>query len=112
MSKISPQGKFNRRIEVQHLTITQNDSGGMVETWTTLFTTWASVGPVKSWRHLESLRNVQSASFEVHIRYAPSRQIDNNLRFIYEGKVLIVNSIEEMEEGRKRFYSLILTQQE
>ncbi|ACU61357.1 phage head closure protein [Chitinophaga pinensis] len=111
MSKIKPQGQFNRRIQAQKLSVTQNEAGGMVETWSSLFETWAYVGPVKSWRHLEIMKNTQSASYEVQIRYTPSRQIDNNVRFVYEGKVLVINSIEEDVEGNKRFYVLILTEQ-
>lgn len=111
MSKLQPQGKFNRRLVAQKLSRVQNDSGGFTETWTPVYTTWAYVGPVKSWRDIQQLQNVQNASYEVQIRYTVSHEISKDIRFIYEGKTLIVNSIEEMAEGSKRFYSLILIEQ-
>lgn len=109
--KIQPQGQFNRRITAELLTKVQNDSGGMVETWTPIYTTWAYVGPVKSYRHLQQLQNVQTNSYEIQMRYTPSHRVDKDVRFIYEGKVLILNSREEVTEGRKRFLVLILIEQ-
>lgn len=109
--KIQPQGQFNRRIEAQKLTKVRNDSGGFTETWTTAYTTWAYVGPVKSFRHLQQLQNVQTNSYEVQLRYTPSHEVSKDIRFVYEGKNLILNSREEVAEGRKRFLVLILIEQ-
>lgn len=111
MSKLKNQGQFNRRIDAQKLSRVRNDSGGFNETWTPVYSTWAYVGPVKSYRDLQQLQNVQTASYEVQIRYTTSHEVSKEIRFVYEGKILIVNSIEEMTEGRKRFYSLILVEQ-
>lgn len=111
MGKIQPQGQFNRRLQAQKLSKVQNDSGGWAETWTTVYTTQAYVGPVRSWRALQQLQNVQNASYEVQIRYTPSHEVSKDIRFIYEGKTLVINSIEEVKEGSKRFYSLILIEQ-
>lgn len=111
MSKLKQQGQFNRRIDAQKLSRVQNNSGGFTETWTPVYSTWAYVGPVKSWRDLQQLQNVQNASYEVQIRYTASHEVSKDIRFVYEGKVLVVNSIEEITEGRKRFYSLILIEQ-
>lgn len=111
MSKVKPQGQFNRRVQAEKLSLVQNDSGGMVESWVPQYSTWAYVGPVKSWRHLQNLKNTQSASYEIQLRYTPSRVIDNDIRFIYEGKVLTVDSIEEDTEGNKRFYIIIASEQ-
>lgn len=111
MSKIKPKGQFNRRLEAQKLTKVQNDSAGFTETWTTVYTTWAYVGPVTSHRQLQQLQNVQTNSYEVQIRYSPSHEVSKDIRFVYEGKFLILNSREEVTEGRKRFLSLVLFEQ-
>lgn len=111
MSKVPQKGLFNRRLEAQKLSKVQNDSGGWAETWTTVYTTWAYVGPVKSFRQLEQLQNVQTNSYEVIIRYTPEHEVSKDIRFLYEGKVLILNSREEVTEGRKRFLILLLTEQ-
>jgi SPP1 family predicted phage head-tail adaptor len=111
MTKIQAIGKFNRRLEAQKLTLVPDDAGGQVETWTTVYTTWAYVGPVKSWRALQQLQNVQNASYEVQIRYTESHEVSKDIRFIYEGQTLIINSMEQVKEGRKRFWSLVLTEQ-
>lgn len=112
MSNIKPQGQFNRQISAERLSRTQNDSGGMVETWTPLYATWAYVGPVKSYRHLQQLQNVQTNSYEVQIRFTEAHPVDKDIRFKYEGKILILNSREEVTEGRKRFLVLILVEQD
>lgn len=111
MAKIQPQGQFNRRLLAQKLTKVQNESGGWTETWTDVYTTWAFVGPVRSWRALQQLQNVQNAAYEVQIRYTPSHEVSKDIRFMYEGKVLVINSSEEVKEGSKRFYSLVLIEQ-
>ena len=101
--RIRPIGLFNRRLEAQKLTRTRNDSGGFEESWNTVYVTWAYVGPVNSWRQLQQLQNVQTNSYEVQIRYTPSHEVSKDIRFLYEGKILILNSREEVTEGRKRF---------
>lgn len=111
MSKIQPIGQFNRRLEAQKLTLAPDGAGGSVETWTTVYTTWAFVGPVKSWRALQQLQNVQNNSYEVQIRFTTAHEVNKNIRFKYEGQTLIINSMEQIMEGRKRFWSLILTEQ-
>ena len=111
MTKIQPIGRFNRRLEAQKVTLVPDDAGGQVETWTTVYTTKAYVGPVKSWRALQQLQNVQNASYEVQLRYTTSHEVSKDIRFIYEGQTLIINSMEQVTEGRKRFWILTLTEQ-
>jgi SPP1 family predicted phage head-tail adaptor len=111
MTKIQPIGQFNRRLEAQKLTLVADDAGGQVETWTTIYTTQAYIGPVKSWRSLQLLQNVQSASYDVQIRFTRSHEVSTDIRFIYEGQTLIINRMEQVTEGRKRFWSLTLTEQ-
>lgn len=111
MAKTKPIGQLNRRLEAQKLTTVPDDAGGFVETWTTVYTTWASVGPVTSMRGLQVLQNVQTNSYQVQIRYTPSHEVSKDIRFLYEGQTLIIKSMEQVTEGRKRFWSLILTEQ-
>lgn len=111
MKKVKPQGQFNRRLEAQKLTTVRNDSGGFTETWTTVYTTLAYVGPVTSYRQLQQMQNVQTNSYEVQIRYTPTHEVSKDIRFLYEGEILVLNSVEEIKEGSKRFYSLTLVEQ-
>lgn len=111
MIKTKPIGQLNRRLEAQKLTKVQNGSGGFVETWPTIYTTWAAMGPVKSIRDLEMLQNIQVNSYEAFIRYTPSHEVSKDVRFLYEGKILVLNSQQEYTEGRKRFLRLILVEQ-
>lgn len=111
MIKVKPIGQLNRRLEAQKLTVVQNGSGGFTETWTTVYTTWAYVGPIKSMRDIIALQNVQENSYEAYIRFTPSHEVSKDIRFVYEGKILVLNSQQEYTEGRKRFLKLILVEQ-
>jgi SPP1 family predicted phage head-tail adaptor len=111
MIKTRAIGQLNRRLEAQKLTKTANGSGGFTEAWPTVYTTWAYVGPIKSMRDMVALQNVQGNSYEVFIRYTPSHEVSKDIRFLYEGKILVINSQQEYTEGRKRFVRLILVEQ-
>lgn len=111
MAKVKAIGQMNRRLQAEKLVKTPDDAGGYAEAWEVVYTTWASVGPVTSMRELQALQNVQTNSYQVQMRYTPSHEVSKDIRFIYEGQILIINRMEQITEGRKRFWSLVLTEQ-
>lgn len=109
--KIRDIGKFNRRIQAQKLTSIQDANGNMVESWELVYETWAYVGPVKSYRDFIQLQNIQQNSYEVQIRHSEEHEVNKNIRFLYEGRYLVINNWEEVTEGRKRYIRMILVEQ-
>lgn len=109
--KIRDIGKFNRRIQAEKLTPTQDADGNMIESWVLAYETWAYVGPVKSYRDFIQLQNIQQNSYEVQIRYSLTDEVSKNIRFLYEGQYLVLNSREEVTEGRKKYIRMILVEQ-
>jgi len=112
MSKIRDIGRFNRRLLAEKLSTTQDAAGGEIETWTPVYETFACIEPLSSNRELRQSQTVTGNAYLVQIRYTPSHEVSKNIRFKYEGQTLILNSKEQVTEGRKRFWSLTLIEQE
>ena len=62
-------GALNRRITLQSRSVSQDASGGQINTWADVATIWASIEPL-SGRELMAAQAVQSAvSHQITIRY-------------------------------------------
>ncbi|PUZ21803.1 hypothetical protein DCC81_24765 [Chitinophaga parva] len=107
MSKIRPLSDFNRKVSAQKLTVTQDDAGGEVPTWTTVYDTWAAVRGVRSKRTQEEAQTENNRSYELQLRYAQGREVSKNIRFLYDGQILTVNEYQQYQEGNKRFWVII-----
>lgn len=111
MSKGKDIGLFNRRLQAEKLTTTQDAGGGLSETWTPIYTTWAFIEPLRSSRELQENQTALNNAYRVQIRHTAAHEISKDVRFLYEGKILIINSMQEVTEGRKNFWELILMEQ-
>jgi SPP1 family predicted phage head-tail adaptor len=76
--------KYNKWITVQQRADVPNDIGGWSNTWSDMFSSWASVVPVKGFKKLEYARLGYDESYEVEMR---KRLInaDGDCRVIYDG---------------------------
>lgn len=76
--------KYTKRITIQKMTAEANDIGGWRNVWTDLFTTWASVAPVKGYKKLQYAATEYNEIYEVEMR---SRQVnaDADCRLLYKG---------------------------
>jgi SPP1 family predicted phage head-tail adaptor len=111
-TKIRDIGQFNRRLDAEKLTTTQDAGGGLVETWNLAYTTWAYIEALRSNRELQQNQTALQNAYLVQIRHTASHEVSKNIRFRYEGRILTINSMREATEGRKRFWELILMEQE
>jgi SPP1 family predicted phage head-tail adaptor len=109
--KMPDIGQFNRRVVAEKLSTTQDAGGGLQEMWTTVYTTWAAIKPLRSNRDLQQNQTALNNAYLVYIRFTPSHEVSKNIRFRYEGNILVVNSMQEVTEGRKRYWELILMEQ-
>jgi len=76
--------KYNKRITIQQLTKVENDIGGWTNSWTDLFSCWASVVPVQGFKKLEYAKLEYNEAYEVEMR---SRLVNVNgdCRVVYYG---------------------------
>lgn len=112
MIKVRSIGQFNRRLHAEKLSTVQDAGGGEVETWTPVYETFACVEPLSSRRELRQHQTVTGNAYQVQMRFTPSHEVSKDIRFKYEGRILIIDSYEQVTEGRKRFWSLILIEQD
>jgi len=64
-------GDMRERVELQSVARTRDSVGGLVETWTTYATVWASVQPMSQRESFYRQQTNASAAWKVSIRYRP-----------------------------------------
>ncbi len=62
-------GRLDRRLTLQRRTLTENDYGEAVETWTDLATVWAEKIPVRGFERYASMQTVAEVEERFKIRY-------------------------------------------
>ena len=62
-------GRLDRRLTLQRRTLTENDYGEPVETWTTLATVWAEKIPVRGAERYAAIQTVAEVDTRFKIRY-------------------------------------------
>ena len=62
-------GRLDRRLTLQRRTLTENDYGEPVETWTTLATVWAEKIPVRGSERYVAMQTVAEVDTRFKIRY-------------------------------------------
>lgn len=112
MRKIRDIGRFNCRLQAEKLSTTKDAGGGEIETWTPVYETFACIEPLSSSRELRQSQTVTGNAYMVQMRYTPSREVSKNIRFIYQGRVLILDGDVPVNPGRYNYWSLTLIEQE
>jgi head-tail adaptor len=76
--------KYNKWITVQQLNKVENDIGGWSNSWADMFSSWASVVPVKGFKKLEYAKLEYNEAYEVEMR---KRLInaDGECRIVFNG---------------------------
>lgn len=95
-------GQLRHVVELQRPTLTQNELGEQVTTWTTQHTVWAAVDPLMG-RELFDATAAQveaTISHRVTIRYVAG--LDSEWRVLFGDRVLEVESIIDPQESKKQ----------
>lgn len=88
-------GKMRHRVEVQESTRTRDEFGGVRKTWATVATRWAEVKQGSVAGVVDGAEMV-TVNYEVRMRY--SRTLNNRHRLIYNGKVLDIAAVFNVDE--------------
>lgn len=94
-------GTLNRRVCIQAPTATQDASGQIVNSWTTLLHTWASIHAAPGKEIYATSGYVSELTHVVTIRY-PAVSVNSTMRVIYQSRVFLVQAVSDPNEERKQ----------
>jgi len=99
--------KFRHRITFQTLSLTPNDSGGQVETWTDFQTVWASLEP-KIVKEVNFAQRVEPRTDHV-IRTRFFTGLLASMRIVFGSRIFEIKAIIIPDEI-KEFYEILATE--
>lgn len=76
--------KYNKRITVQQSAKTKGETGGLTDTWTTLFSCWAKMIPMSKTKRMMYGEMILNEGYEVEMRKRTTN-IDADCRIVYSG---------------------------
>ena len=94
---------FDRRITIQYQVPVADGQGGQTapatSDWQTLANTWAHLEPWKGKVAFEAEQFFGHAFLRVLIRYRPSLNVNQNMRFLYRSKTYLIRWVGVPVEG-------------
>lgn len=99
-----PAGKFDRRIVVQALSVTEDTFGGVVNGWATLATVWAQYLPGTGGERRVAAAQEQGqmpATFNIRYSSATSAIKPQSHRISFDGSTWDIESIAETERRKE-----------
>jgi SPP1 family predicted phage head-tail adaptor len=76
-------GKLNRRIQIQSQTTTQDSFGQELQTWTTVYTAWASIDIQASQLLYSTAEFMSKVTHRITCRWTSSVVVAANQRIVY-----------------------------
>jgi len=89
---MSRSTKYDKKIAIQQRTKVETELKGWKNTWSTLYTSWASVLPMSGAKGVDFSRMGFIESYEVEMRKRETN-VNSNCRIVYNGKNFQINSI-------------------
>ena len=99
--------KFRHRIQFQTLSLTPNDSGGQIETWTTFTTVWASIEP-KIVKEVNFAQRIEPRTDHI-VRCRYFAGLNASMRILFGARTFEVKAFVIPEEV-KEFYEILATE--
>lgn len=98
-------GQLRHRVTVQSLTVTQDEYGAPVETWTTMATVWVSIEPLEGREYFAARQVNAEVTGRIRMRYLPG--VLPSMRVLYGTRTFNILSIINPDE-RKRMTELMV----
>jgi SPP1 family predicted phage head-tail adaptor len=92
-------GRLDRRVTIERKTVTRDDYGAEIITWSTFAQVWAEVREVNSVEKVIDQLRTMSRLTMVTIRWVPGVTTDMRIRVDQDGRILAITSLAEI--GRK-----------
>nr|PZN87051.1 MAG: head-tail adaptor protein [Pseudomonadota bacterium] len=97
-------GALRRRLRLEAPSYTSDEGGGAIVAWNPVTTLWAEVIPLSGGEELRADGLQSIAKYEVRIRYRAD--ISPEMRFVFDGRVLEIQAVRDIE-GRRRWLSCL-----
>lgn len=96
---------YNKKIEIQLLSETDDDIGQGVPTWNTLFSPWAEISTLKGREYYEAAQTNSEKDVIFKIRYSKqlADKLTSELRIVYNGLIYDINDINDVNEMHRNF---------
>jgi len=86
-------GRLRHRVTIQRYTVTQNDYGEEVESWTTHATRWAAVEPLTGREYFDAQQMTAEVSLRVRVRHdSTTEALTARDRISHDGRTLEIVS--------------------
>ena len=92
-------GELRHRVTIEEASLTRDDFGGQVETWSEVVTCWAAVEPLQGREFLEGRREEAEVSTRIRIRYRAG--ILPGMRVTWGDHVYDIDSVIEPDSRRR-----------
>lgn len=89
-------GELRERITIQQKTITRDEFGGEVATWSTLATVWAKVVAMSGSESISQAAGVMTVAYQITLRARDD--VDASMRVSYEGLTLEIQAVLDSDE--------------
>lgn len=99
-------GSMRDRVIFKEPVNTPVPGGGSVSEWVVAFEDWTKIEPLRSSRRLEDSQIQLQDGFRFNIRYRTMDHPTKSMLVEYEGKDYTINSIVEVNE-RKRYWEIV-----
>lgn len=84
-------GSLDQRVNIERLTITQDEIGAIVEAWEALATVWAAVEPLNGREYFAANTTLSETTTRIRTRYRPDLIVTDRVN--HEGTIYNINSI-------------------
>jgi SPP1 family predicted phage head-tail adaptor len=95
-------GDLKERITIQDKTVTRNDFGEEIITWTTFATRWAAVEPLRGQEFIEGRQLVAQVSTRFRVRYLDG--VKPEMRVSYRDRVFAIIGVVHPFENQRELH--------
>ena len=93
-------GKLNKRVNIQSVTETRDDPGGVVETWSTDITVWASIESMTGKEFFAAQELQSEITHKINMRYLTGMKTKK--RILYGSRIFNILSVDmDTEQGKE-----------
>lgn len=84
-------GELRERIAVQRVTNTRDSMGGVIQTWSTVYTLWASVQPMSAGEQFRRQQIQAAADWKIIVRFKNAITITD--RIVWRGRTFQISAL-------------------
>mgnify|MGYP001248098692 FL=1 len=96
--KMLKAGQLRNKVTVQVNTDTRDAFGGVVNSWATRFSSFASIDPTSGSERLGSDKITADRSYEIVMRVNPSLSVSPQHRISWDSRLFDIESVSNFEE--------------